>query len=579
MPCTVTIDSVVGLVPPGATTPTSVVVTGTASGCLTGEIKVTIDCGAGPTSVSVPVDATGSWTATFGSNVQCTCQKPISVRASCSDGACEATTTAPLTCQPSDACPKIKSFTTAVDGCAGGGASATVLFTVTLSPPTSGCTYTWNFGDGSPAVTTTVPSVTHAYATAGNFTAVVVVNCPPSGGSPCVTRSPVQVVVPACDGGGCPTVVGLTAAVTGCAGPGSATVTFTGTLVPPLPGCLFLWAFGDGGNATTTTPSATHSYTAPNTYAVAVTAICPGITPCATTTLAVTVPRCCPIVTNILGNVEDSECADGRGRKATFNFSAITDPSPAAGNYSWDFGDGTPTVTNPGASATHDYSAPGTYTVSVVYVPDPGLYPSCPPSSFSISTVSVPACSGGGGGGGGDDGSDGEGFGCFGLRAIMTIAAILAIVAAALAVCIPPAASILLGIALGFAIAAAIAGVIWSIFCRKPCAWALLLAWQAAIGAGFMLLCFTTCCPSFWVIGFGLIAAGVGLMLLWKQHCHKNRCQVLKELVLAISGVLIPLLGWFGAIPILAPCINHIVTAALSAVAAALTVAALHCIP
>src|SRR4051812_43581402 len=207
MACTVTIDSVVGLLPPGATTPASIIVTGTASGCATGEMKVTIDCGAGSTSLSVPIDATGSWTATFGANVQCTCQKPISVRASCSDGACEATTTVPLTCQATEGCPDIKSFTVAVDGCAGGGASATVLFTVTLSPPTSGCTYTWTFGDGSPPVTTTVPTVTHAYAMAGTFTAVVVVNCPPVGGSPCVTRAPVQVVVPPCGDGGCPTVV------------------------------------------------------------------------------------------------------------------------------------------------------------------------------------------------------------------------------------------------------------------------------------------------------------------------------------------------------------------------------------
>lgn len=579
MACTVTIDSVVGSVPPNATIPTSIVVTGTASGCATGEIKVTIDCGTSPTSLSVPVDATGNWTASFGSNVGCPCEKPIRVRATCSDGTCEATTTVPLECRPSAPCPKISSFTVAVDGCAGTGASATVLFTVTLTPATSGCTYTWNFGDGSPPVTTSVPSVTHAYSGAGTFTALVVVNCPSQGDPPCITRATAQVVVPPCDGG-CPTVVGLTATVSGCAGPGSATVAFNGTLVPATPGCVFLWAFGDGTNATTATPSVSHVYSAPNTYAVAVTAICPNVTPCATTTLAVTVPRCCPVVTNILGNVEDSECADGMGKSATFNFSAITDPSPAAGNYDWDFGDGTPTVTNPGPNATHDYAAPGTYTVSVVYVPDPALHPSCPPSSFSISTVDVPACpGGGGGGGGGGNGGGGEGFGCFGLRAIMTIAAILAVVALALAACIPPAASTLLVIAAAFGAAAAIAGAIWGIFCKKPCAWALLLAWQVAIGAGFLLLCFTTCCPSFWPIGIGLVVVGAGLMLLWKQRCHKNRCQVLKELVLAMSGVLIPLLGWLGAIPILTPCINHVVTGALSLLAGALTVAALNCIP
>ncbi len=582
MACTITIGSVVGILPPGATLPTSITVSGTASGCVTGEVKVTISCGGAPASLSVPIDASGNWSATFSSNViRCPCDKNISVVATCSDGSCEAKTTIPLRCQAAVQCPEIASFTVAVDGCAGGGVSATALFTVTLSPATSGCTYTWSFGDGSPTVTTTVPTVTHSYTSSGTFTAGVVVNCPPVNGNPCVTKDTVQVTVQACGGGGgCPAVVGLTANVSGCAGPGSATVSLNGTLMPALSGCSFLWNFGDGSpSVVTTVPSVSHVYAAPNNYAVAVTAICPNITPCATATLVVTVLRCCPVVTNILGNVEDSECADGAGKSATFNFSAITDPTPAAGNYNWDFGDGSPTVTNPGPNASHDYAAPGNYTVSVVYVPDPAMYPSCQPSSFSISTVNVPACSGSGGGDNGNDNGNGEGFGCFGLRAIMTIAAILALVALALAACIPPAAPTLLAIAAGLGAAAAIAGVFWGIFCKKPCAWALLLAWQAAIGAGYLLLCFTTCCPSFWVIGGGLILLGIGLMLAWKSHCNQNRCQVLKELVLAISGVLIPLLGWLGVIPVLAPCINHVVTGALATLAALLTAAALHCIP
>jgi len=161
----------------------------------------------------------------------------------------------------------------------------------------------------------------------------------------------------------------------------------------------------------------------------------------------------------------------------------------------------------------------------------------------------------------------------------MTIAAILGLVAAALAACIPPAASILLGIAAAFGAAAIIAGILWGIFCPKPCAWALLLAWQVALGSGFLLLCFTTCCPSFWPIGLGLIALGVAGMFAWKARCKKNRCQVLKELVIALSGVLIPLLGWLAAIPVLAPCINHVVTGILSTIAAIITLAAANCIP
>jgi PKD repeat protein len=532
-------------------------------------------------TMTAAVDATGAWTATFATGGGCQCTKLISVKASCSDGLCEASFEGPLPCQVvEDECPKIDTVTVTVDGCADGmGATATATFTVTLNPPGSGCTFVWHFGDGSPNVTTSVPTVTHVYTTPGSFAAIVTANCPPVAGNPCTSRAPTTVVVPPCNG--CPTVVGLTAAVSGCAGPGVATVSFSGTLTPPIAGCTFLWSFGDGSpSLLTTTPSATHAYALPATYAVAVTPICPNIPPCSTTTIAVVVKRCCPILTDINFNVEDNDCADGMGTSATMIFAAVTDPTPAAGSYTWNFGDGTPLVTNPGSNATHDYAAPGTYTVSVVYTPNPAMFPGCPAQTFSVSTVVVPACSGGGGGGGGDDGGDGgEGGFCFGARVVMTIAAILGIVSLSLAACIPPAAPALLWLALGFGILAGLAGLIWGFLCPKPCAWALLLAWQVSLGVGFILLYFTLCCPAFWPIGLGLLAVGISLMLLWKKRCKKSNCAVLKELVIALSGVVLPLLGWLGVIPALAACINPIVAGVLSTLAAAATLAAASCVP
>lgn len=579
MACTVTITSVVGTIPPGGTVPTGIQVSGTATGCSSGLIKVTIECDGMPMAVTVPVTPTGDWTATFTSGGLCQCGKPILVVATCtSDPSCTDRLLAPLPCkevQPQP-CQAVGDLTVTVDGCAGAaGGGATAAFTFTVTPPMAGCSYEWSFGDGSPVVTTAVPTVTHVYVAPGSYTATVTATCPSPTGGTCFVKDAVPVTIPPC--GGCPTVTGLTATVSGCAGPGVATVTFTGTLVPPLVGCSFLWAFGDGGTLITTMPSASHAYTAPGTYAVAVTAICPGITPCATTTIAVDVPRCCPVVTNILANLEDNECANGMGTSATVNFSAITDPAPAAGDYTWSFGDGTPPVTNPGPNASHNYASPGAYTVQVVYAPNPATYPGCPSSVFSVSGVTVPACPGDGGGG--DDGKDGGGggWGCFGLRAIMTIAAILAIVAVSLAACIPAATTPLLWLAAALGLLAAIAGLFWGIFCPKPCAWALLLAWQVALGVGFILLCFTVCCPIFWVIGLGLVVVGVTLMLTWKERCNKSNCAVLKELVIALSGVVLPLLGWLGVIPALAACINTVVTGALSTLAAAIAVAATNC--
>ncbi|PKL57828.1 MAG: hypothetical protein CVV34_05485, partial [Methanomicrobiales archaeon HGW-Methanomicrobiales-5] len=54
------------------------------------------------------------------------------------------------------------------------------------------------------------------------------------------------------------------------------------------------------------------------------------------------------------------------GDKLTFDASASTDDGTIA-KYSWEFGDGTPIAS--GKTATHTYTAPGTYTV-VLWVTD-----------------------------------------------------------------------------------------------------------------------------------------------------------------------------------------------------------------
>jgi len=267
-------------------------------------------------------------------------------------------------------------------------------------------------------------------------------------------------------------------------------------------------------------------------------------------------------------SVNVSGCADSANQSATATFTAtLTPPGVNCGMYQWAFGDGL-TQTTSGPTTTHSYSAPGSYAASVAIV--------CGACLISQSAVvTVPQCPNGGGDGGGNGG---EGWGCFGLRVLMTIAAILAIVALALAICLPPAAYALGWIALGLGIAAALAAIFWAILCPKPCAWALLLAWQVSVGVGFVLLYFTVCCPSFWWIGLSLLVAGLALMLVWKRRCHKNTCEVLKELSIALSSVILPLLGWLGVIPALAACINHLVAGILSTLAAAVGAAVLHCV-
>ena len=582
MACTITITSFLGAVSGGSSVPTSFQVNGTATGCPSGKVRVSVNCGGGIVSETVTVSPGGTWTATLPNDHGCPCEKPIFIEASCTDDPeCRKVVEGPLECrqvQPQP-CHAIGDLSVKVEGCAGGGATATATFEFTLTPPIAGCTYEWDFGDGSSA-TTSVPSVTHPYSASGTFTATVKATCPSPTGGTCFVRDTVTFTIKPC--GGCPTVIDLTVTPSGrgCAGSGTAaTVTFSGTLTPPLSGCSFLWAFSDGVMMSTGVPSITRTFTTPGTYSVSVTPSCPDIPICSTTTKPFVIPPCCPILTDIEFNLQDQECANGMGTTATMNFHAVTNPSPAAGTYAWDFGDGS-TETNPGPNASHEYSSPGSYTVQVTYTPDAATHPGCERQTVTKTGVTVPACPGQPPPPDDDEDDDddgGEGFGCFWLRIIMTVSAIFALVAAALAACIPPAAPALFVIAGILAAVAFIAGIFWAIFCSKPCGWGLLLAWQVAIGAGLILLCFTTCCPSFWIIGPLLVLIGIGLLFAWKERCHKSNCAVMKELLIALSGVVLPVLGWLGVIPVLAACINPLAVGALTSLAAIVAISAATC--
>jgi len=86
-----------------------------------------------------------------------------------------------------------------VDGCAGGGKSASVTFVATTDPGGATGIYTWTFDDGTPPTITTVPTITHTYTTPGAKTVQVslmlsATNCPP-------TTVSTTVSVPICPNG------------------------------------------------------------------------------------------------------------------------------------------------------------------------------------------------------------------------------------------------------------------------------------------------------------------------------------------------------------------------------------------
>ena len=563
MTCAITITDVLGLGSP----PSSVQVSGTATDCAA--VLVTVQCSGAASSAVAPVAPDGTWTVTVTHIPGCVCGRKVTVNATCeSDPSCTTYFAGNLEC--AGRCPTI-STDVQVGECNPDG-SRQVSLTATITPATGGgdVVAQWDFGDGSLGAAWSVledsgptsNTDTHPYSPPGPYVATVRIVLPED--CPSVTVAiPTLAPCPT----HCPEVVDLTPSVSGCAGGGaSATVAFSGTLSPPTPGCSFQWDFGDGSpEAVTVTPEATHAYAEPGTYAVGVAVVCGDCLSMSTVT--VEIPPCCPVLTDVSAPPPE-DCADPvTGRTSTATFTAATDPPGSAGTYTWTFDDGSPPQTTNVPTIDHTYTTAGDKTVQVTFTPS---MPGCEPSGPKTATIHVPSC-------GQPPSDEGEGWGCKGLRWAGVILLILATIALYIGLCIPGAGSEWLWAAVSLAVAGAVLLVLWAFFCPKPCGWALLLAWQVALGAGIGALYFAKCCPWLWAVGGGLIAAGLAGLIAWWIKCHRTLCQVLVELAIVLSVVILPVLGWIASIPFLTPCLTPAVDATVASVTAAVTAGLAAC--
>lgn len=117
----------------------------------------------------------------------------------------------------------------------------------------------------------------------------------------------------------------------------------------------YRWDFGDG--ATATGMSATHSWSTPGTYEVTVTASNGRATDTGSCTVTVEAP---PAPAEIV-SINASQTSFDVCEPTTVNFTAnVQGDMPIT--YEWDFGDGT---TGTGQQASHTYTDPGTYTVTL----------------------------------------------------------------------------------------------------------------------------------------------------------------------------------------------------------------------
>jgi len=492
MACTVGINSVVGVPAGPPANPGSIsaiTITGTATN--TPFVNVLCQCFGNIGFVQVPV-ANGQWQITGAvprlspKAYLCNCGEAVSVIAEATDPSdgksCRTTWPNGVSC-PS--CPVITIDSPVVGECVAEARPVTLTVNVTL-PGGVTSVLEWDFGDPSPDnggafVIGPGPgsnTTTHNYSP-GTYTATLRTISPE--GCPNIT---VMVTVDSCT---CPQIQDITFIDRPCDAQGNRLVTAT-VVGGPAGTILWQWigidpqAVPGGTSYSKSLPGGTT-----NTLVVSIQAgSCAQQLPKSHTLQPCEGPPPCPSVTSVTATP-----ASGAAPLAVTFQAVVANPGAVVGGFQWNFGDGS-SVNTPNPTASHTFSSPGAFSVSVTVNGATG----CSPSTI---TTTVTVSSGGGGGDGG---------GCKLLCKILCdILLILALV---------------------------------------------LLAWASI--AAVVVACSGTPAPQAIVVIVILVLVGLGLLILWGFLCARFFCKLLNALSWIISfisvgtfvvGVVLAIYTWY----------------------------------
>src|SRR2546425_9700121 len=202
----------------------------------------------------------------------------------------------------------------------------------------------------------------------GNYNVTVTGVCPTSGCSVTTRNLIIPVVIPA----GALTVDFASSPATPEVG---STVTFTATTVGGSSPFSYLWTFGDGTTATTTTNIATHSYTTASTFSATV-QVTDSLSHVATS------PAHNVVVAARLTAAAFTFTPASPEAGSPVQFTATTTGGVAPFTFSWSFGDAT---TGTGSPVSHSYSAAGTFSVSVTATDANGVSVTSPDQNVVVA--------------------------------------------------------------------------------------------------------------------------------------------------------------------------------------------------
>jgi PKD repeat protein len=261
-----------------------------------------------------------------------------------------------------------------------------VCFDASTSTSTSTVTsIKWQYGDGHGDITNN-PSPCHTYTFAGLYN--VTLTLKDVNTNLCSFTQTVPVT------GGLPPVCGSIIINPGGAVEPGVTYTFTSLATDPDSGIKrYSWNFGDGGSASSTSNSAKHKYNVEGTFTILLTITdTQGNETLCTLSVTVGTPTNLPPVCSFTISPTDPAV----GQAVAFNAIASTDPDGSIVAYLWDFGDLSPAATS--VNPTNTYSAPGSYTVTLLVTDDGGsstvcsqtVTVACPTVTLSPATLGGP---------------------------------------------------------------------------------------------------------------------------------------------------------------------------------------------
>ncbi|WP_153797308.1 DUF7948 domain-containing protein [Foetidibacter luteolus] len=203
--------------------------------------------------------------------------------------------------------------------------------------------YIWDFGDGSPRITTTIPSASYTYNNVGTYNVMLIA----VDSSSCNVADTSYVQIQAKDN---KANLGFTRRKVGLCESLEYEFTNTSTATLPFNSKSFVWDFGDGVTDTAGMEAVNHTYAAPGTYQVILNLI---------DTNYCNYPDADTINLRIAANVVAQFTTPPFGCAP---YTAVFENTSFGGHdFLWDFGDGSPTSTE--ESPEHLYTTPGNYTV------------------------------------------------------------------------------------------------------------------------------------------------------------------------------------------------------------------------